>query len=233
MKVGQERGAKREGMFQPTTLRTSRGLLPDRARAVGAGLARLFLGQPSGPWLPILLYGPVAVACVTWGLLGGAPAWALLLLPAAGFLVWTLLEYVLHSAAFHNPFGSPVLRITQAAHTGHHEDPKDPTLMVARLAFSLPIALVMFVLFWAGLRNLQLAGLMMAGGLIGYLAYEVVHFAIHRARHWRWLIRPLVKHHLYHHHKDSSRCYGVTSPLWDWVFRTGRPVRREPADSDR
>ena len=65
----------------------------------------------------------------------------------------------------------------------------------------------------------------MAGVIVGYLSYEVVHYAIHRSRWFRHLFRPWVRNHLYHHHKDDSRCFGVTSPLWDWVFRTGRRHR--------
>jgi sterol desaturase/sphingolipid hydroxylase (fatty acid hydroxylase superfamily) len=189
------------------------------------GLTDLVLRQPSSPWRPVCFYAPVAAGCVLWGVLGeGCPLWALLVLPPAGFLVWTLLEYVLHSAAFHGVVHSPALRALQASHLGHHHDPKDPTQIVARLAISLPLALVFFALFWLGLRSVQLAGLLMSGLIAGYLAYEVFHFAIHRSRRWRWLLRPLIRHHLYHHHKDASRCYGVTTPLWDWVFRTGRPA---------
>jgi sterol desaturase/sphingolipid hydroxylase (fatty acid hydroxylase superfamily) len=193
------------------------------AESVRARVVRLFFREPSSPWLPVLLYGPVAVACILWGLVGEpAPTWALLVLPPVGFLVWTLAEYVLHSTAFHNPSGTPVLRAVQASHLSHHDDPQDPNLIVARLSTSLSLAVLFFLLFWFALRDLKLAALLMSGLIVGYLGYEVVHFAIHRSRRWRWLLRPMIRHHLYHHHKDSTRCYGVTTPLWDWVFRTGR-----------
>jgi sterol desaturase/sphingolipid hydroxylase (fatty acid hydroxylase superfamily) len=81
------------------------------------------------------------------------------------------------------------------------------------------------VILWSG----ALAGLLMVGMILGYLSYEGLHYWIHLGRRSRWLLAPLVKHHLYHHYKDDSRCYGVTSPFWDWVFRTGRPPRVQPA----
>jgi sterol desaturase/sphingolipid hydroxylase (fatty acid hydroxylase superfamily) len=205
-------------------------MVSTRLRAARRALVDSFIRQPSSPWLPVALYGPAALAGVFWGFLGQrSPVWALVLLPPAGFLLWTLLEYVLHSGAFHNPAGSPFLRAVQASHLGHHDDPENPRMIVARLATSLPAAVGFFGLFWAGFRSAKLAGLLMSGLLVGYLAYEVLHFAIHRWRRWRWLLRPLVRHHLYHHHKDSTRCYGVSTPLWDWVFRTGRSTPDESA----
>ena len=35
----------------------------------------------------------------------------------------------------------------------------------------------------------------------------------------------LKAYHLAHHHKHWTAMFGVSNPLWDVVFRTGRPVR--------
>jgi sterol desaturase/sphingolipid hydroxylase (fatty acid hydroxylase superfamily) len=205
---------------------TLRHRLTSPLRAAAGRLARLLVYQPSSPLLPIAFYGPFAAAAVAWNLLGEPPpAWALAL-PPAGFLLWTLLEYVLHSEVFHAAIRSPYLQALQQSHSGHHEAPHDPGRMVARLSFSLPVALLLYGLLALVLWSARLAGLVLAGVIVGYLSYEVIHYQIHLGRRTRWLIRPLVKHHLYHHHKDSSRCYGVTTPLWDWVFRTGRRPRQ-------
>jgi sterol desaturase/sphingolipid hydroxylase (fatty acid hydroxylase superfamily) len=67
----------------------------------------------------------------------------------------------------------------------------------------------------------------LVGLIVGYLSYEVIHFAIHCFPSVRRFVRPLASHHLHHHYADPSRCYGVTSPLWDWIFRTGRRPRME------
>ncbi|HZT80738.1 MAG TPA: sterol desaturase family protein, partial [Gemmataceae bacterium] len=178
-------------------------------------------------WLPVGVFTPFAVAAVVWNLLDGTtPLWQLLLLPLAGLMLWSLLEYVFHSVGFHWPTKSPRLQALQASHAGHHEVPSDPARMVVRLVLTVPVAIVLFGLFSLAF-GARPAALLMAGLIVGYLAYEVVHYRIHVGRGPRWL-RPLVRHHLYHHYKDPSRCYGVTSPLWDWVFRTGRPPRKAP-----
>ena len=186
-------------------------------------LARVVLRPPSSPWVPVGLYLPVAAAGVLWNLSGARPAaWAFLALPLAGLLFWTFVEYVMHSEAFHRPTQWGPLRAYQDSHLGHHEDPKDPTRIVARLSVSLPLALLIYALFALALWSAKLAALPFAGVTVGYLSYEVVHYGIHRWRRVRWVLRPLVKHHLYHHYKDQTRCFGVTTTLWDWVFGTHR-----------
>jgi sterol desaturase/sphingolipid hydroxylase (fatty acid hydroxylase superfamily) len=207
---------------------TAKALDPGRAVAAGAALIRVVLRQPSSPWLPVALYLPAAAAGVLWNLAGPRPpAWAFLALPPVGLLFWTFVEYVMHSEAFHRPTRWGPLRAYQESHLGHHEDPKDPARIVARLSVSLPLALLIYALFALALWSVKLAALPFAGVTVGYLAYEVVHYGIHRWRRVRWLLRPLVKHHLYHHYKDPTRCFGVTTTLWDWVFRTHRR-RPEP-----
>jgi sterol desaturase/sphingolipid hydroxylase (fatty acid hydroxylase superfamily) len=200
-------------------------------RSAGAGLWRVYSCQSPSPWVPAAVYGPIALACVLLNLVGERPPlWWWAVLPVAGVLLWTLLEYVLHSRGFHAQPRSPRMGAVQVSHQAHHADPKDPTKIVTRLAFSAPIAIIVFVLAWVVLRGVKPAALLIAGALVGYLAYEVIHYWIHVGRRTRWLLRPLVKHHLYHHYKDDTRCYGVTTPLWDWVFRTSRPVAgRQPA----
>ena len=199
-------------------------------RWAGAGLRRVYFSQPASPWVPAAVYGPVAVGGVLLNLVGDRPpAWEWAVLPAAGVLFWTLLEYVLHSRGFHGRTRSARLGVVQVSHRAHHDDPKDPAKIVTRLAFSAPIAVGVFLLALVVLRGVKPAALLVAGAAVGYLAYEVIHYWIHVGRRTRWLLRPLVKHHLYHHYKDDTRCYGVTTPLWDWVFRTNRPaVARRP-----
>jgi sterol desaturase/sphingolipid hydroxylase (fatty acid hydroxylase superfamily) len=215
-------------MFYAKAISVGRGLT-GRLGAAGGALAGVFLRSPSSPWLPVGLYGPVAVAGVLWNLLGSRPpAWAFLVLPVSGVLLWTFIEYVMHSEAFHRPTRWGPLRVYQESHLGHHDDPKDPTLIVARLSISLPLAVIIYALLALVLWNVKLAALPFAGVAVGYLAYEVFHYGIHRWRKVRWLLRPLVKHHLYHHYKDQTRCFGVTTTLWDWVFRTNR----QPANGE-
>ena len=81
-----------------------------------------------------------------------------------------------------------------------------------------------------------LAGAPFAVGFVTmYLTYEVVHRRIHTHRpigpYGRWVRH----HHLLHHHANPRLNHGVTSPIWDVVFRTYQrkdvvnvPSRRAP-----
>ena len=209
-------------MFSVKAITVGRGLTGCLG-AAGDVLARVFLRPPASPWLPVAVYVPVAVAGVLWNLFVARPAaWVFLVLPLAGLLLWTFVEYVMHSEALHRPTQWGPLLAYQDSHLGHHANPKDPTKIISRLAVTLPLALLIYALLALVLWSWKLAALPLAGVAIGYLSYEVVHYGIHRWRRVRWLLRPLVKHHLYHHYKDPTRCFGVTTTLWDWVFRTHR-----------
>ncbi len=195
--------------------------LPAGARALGHAAQRALVYQPSGPWVPIAVYGPAAAACIAGNLLGERPPlWAWIVLPLSGFFLWTLLEYVLHSRFFHDPPRG--FRWVSTSHISHHDAPDDPDRIVAQLGFSLPFGLCMFVVLSLVLWSIRWAALVFVGLIVGYLCYELIHYSIHRVAAVRRLLRPLASHHLHHHYADDSRCFGVTTPLWDWVFHTGR-----------
>ena len=196
-------------------------------RAAFGGMVRIVNVQPASPWLPVIVYGSVAAAALLWNALWAQPAlWAYLVLPLTGWLLWTFLEYVIHSGAFHRPTRSSYLLTLQASHGGHHEEPTAPDRIIAQFTTSLPVAVVVFGALSLLLWSASLAALAMVGVIAGYLSYEVVHYRIHLGRKSRWLPRALVRHHLYHHYKDQTRCFGVTTRFWDWVFGTSRPARR-------
>ena len=122
-----------------------------------------------------------------------------------GLLAWTFIEYASHR------FGGHDLRA--GGHPDHHADPIEHLFLrpVPVLAAAIPIGAGFY--WMGGMRGVMAwVGLMM-----GLLAYELIHGAIH--------LRPdlmpawLVTRHLAHHDRPISR-FGVTSPLWDWVFGT-------------
>jgi len=197
-----------------------------RLQFIAAAPVRLLTAQPASPWFPILFYAPIAAAAVLWNVLAGSGAWTFPGLPLAGVLLWTLMEYVIHSIGFHWPTQSRRWLALQASHDSHHDEPSDPMRIVAQLTTSLPVALVTFTALSLAFWDMKPAALVMVGVMAGYLAYEIIHYRIHLGRKSWWLPRALVRHHLYHHHKNQTRCYGVTTPLWDWVFRTNRQPRR-------
>ena len=56
--------------------------------------------------------------------------------------------------------------------------------------------------------------------LIGYLCYDMLHYAIHHAPMKGKLWMALKTHHLKHHFKDPDNGYGVSSPIWDIIVGT-------------
>ncbi|MDE0470592.1 MAG: sterol desaturase family protein, partial [Ekhidna sp.] len=58
------------------------------------------------------------------------------------------------------------------------------------------------------------------GFLIGYASYLWVHYMVHAFQPPKNFWRTLWVHHGIHHYKQPHRAFGVSSPLWDLIFRT-------------
>jgi len=146
-----------------------------------------------------------------------------------GVLTWTLLEYMIHRWMGHDrrfrktPFG--------VEHVRHHIEgdyfaPTWKKLIVAALFVGVTIAPAIAI---AGTD----AGIAYVVGLmVFYGVYELSHRREHThpgfGAYGRWARR----HHFHHHFVDGRSNHGVTTPLWDFVFRTyapPKPRRREPA----
>lgn len=141
------------------------------------------------------------------------------LLAAAGWLLWTLLEYLMHRCLFHMPGEHESLRIALLlAHGHHHVWPNDPRRIAATLVQLLSLLLLIYGLL-ALLLSPATSWAVFGGVLLGYTAYEAVHWMAHHGQPRIPILRALKKHHLRHHLEPGSR-WGISSPLWDWVFAT-------------
>ncbi|WP_373048664.1 sterol desaturase family protein [Vulgatibacter sp.] len=156
---------------------------------------------------------------------------SIFLLFLAGLAWWSLLEYLLHRFVFHH-----FPRTLGKRHLAHHASLEERRLALAPLPSALGgsaiHALAFLGLFGTG------PGLSLLAGLVaGYLAYEWVHYATHYRVPRGRILKALRRHHMIHHHAQFHARYGVTSPLWDWVFRSlppapgqaGAPGRGGPA----
>lgn len=74
-------------------------------------------------------------------------------------------------------------------------------------------------------------GALTLGVLIGYLGYPLTHHALHhQSAQSPWLQRRQ-RWHARHHHLMQPCCFGVTSGVWDRVFRTaGHPRPSAPVN---
>ena len=135
-------------------------------------------------------------------------------------LVWSLTEYTLHRWVFHYTGPSPWQRLMFfVLHGVHHDYPQDSGRLVMPLGVSIPMGA--FFYFLARLVAGPALGAPLFVGIgLGYLAYDGTHYAVHHFRmssRWgRWIKR----YHMIHHHTGANARWGVSSPLWDWVFGT-------------
>src|SRR5918998_3964960 len=133
------------------------------------------------PIVPVVIYAP-AIA-VLFGL-GTARAGVLSALGLAmgGYAVWTLTEYWLHRVVFHfEPEDGIGARLHWMIHGVHHDHPNDPMRLVMPPSASIPLAIAFYALFWLVL-GADAATAFGSGFLAGYLAYDMIHFAVHHSK---------------------------------------------------
>ena len=137
---------------------------------------------------------------------------------AAGLAFWTFAEYVLHRYVFHFvPKAEWALRIHFIFHGVHHDYPSDAKRLVMPPSASIPMALALFFLFDWMLPSTYIYSFF-PGFLIGYLIYDISHYAIHHFNFKGGMWKRIKQHHMLHHYQDPSKGYGVSSPIWDKVF---------------
>jgi dihydroceramide fatty acyl 2-hydroxylase len=179
------------------------------------------------PAVPPLLYLPVIGYCIVRALgHENLPPGGVIAVFFAGVGAWSLLEYLLHRFVFHfEPDTEWGRRLHFVIHGVHHDYPHDPMRLVMPPSVSVPLAIVFFLLFTALLGPAW--GLPAFAGLIlGYLIYDMTHYHVHHHRAKNKLSLMVRRYHYRHHFQQSDRGYGVTSPLWDRVFRTGPVLKR-------
>ncbi len=172
------------------------------------------------PAVPALLFVPVIAATLWAAARDGYGALHIAALFAGGVFFWTLLEYWLHRLVFHwepdHPIGA---RLHFIIHGVHHNHPNDRLRLVMPPAASIPLALLFLGLFVLVLGTPS-AFPVFGGLLAGYLVYDYTHYHLHHHTPRTDLGRRLREQHMRHHFQDHRYGFGVSSPLWDHVFRT-------------
>lgn len=177
--------------------------------------------------MPLILYTPF-VALLAWLGLRSLSALTLILAAALGYAIWTLIEYFGHRYLFHAEFpGEWGARIHFLIHGVHHDHPNDPLRLVMPPLLSGPIMLIALVVAWL-LFGLPFGYPVLMGFILGYLAYDMVHYYVHHATPTTRLGRYLRQTHMLHHFRDPESYYGVSAPYWDNVFGTRHVPPSEP-----
>ena len=172
--------------------------------------------------VPLFIYIPVIFFFIyrSFAIANNKIGWFFVYL-AAGLFIWTITEYLLHRYIFHFvPKSKWGLRLHFIFHGVHHDYPRDAKRLVMPPSASIPLALLFYFLFlWLLPANMMNA--FFAGFLVGYLVYDMTHYAIHHANFKSPIMKAIKQHHMLHHYSDSSKGYGVSSSLWDILFQSG------------
>ena len=174
------------------------------------------------PATPVILYGPIIALMLYLAFVQkGLSFLTVLGFFVIGVLTWTLLEYVIHRYVFHYKPKTRVGKLLHfIMHGVHHDYPNDATRLVMPPIISVPLAVAFYVVFILTLGRFAPAAL--AGFGFGYVCYDTIHYATHHFAMKRGVWRWLKHYHLRHHYQDDHAGYGVSSPLWDYVFGTSR-----------
>ena len=151
--------------------------------------------------------------------------WLVPLLWAAGLLIWTPAEYLLHRFLFHFAPRTPRQeRVSFLFHGVHHSQPMVKTRLVMPPALSLPLAGLFFLFF--RLVFLVIPGglaatlILSSGFLTGYLLYDMLHYAMHHFNIKSGYVQKVRRNHMRHHALTPNKRFGVTTLFWDRVFGT-------------
>lgn len=180
------------------------------------------------PAVIVALWLPVVVFFLVRAILAVEPGASWIHIPVGlllGVFIWTFAEYMLHRFLFHfrprNPWQE---RVSFLFHGVHHAQPMSKTRLVMPPPVSIPLALFFYGLYWFIVAQLlgaaQWVAPLFAGFIAGYLWYDLTHYALHHFPAQRGYYKMVRLHHMRHHGKDPHIRYGVSSPLWDYVFRT-------------
>ena len=200
------------------TIMHEQRFFPEGSRVFENEFAERYLSRVH-PAFPGVFWGPIALLAIGWGAYAGVPLWATGGMAVAGFLSWTLFEYILHRWVFHFvPESDTVKRLWYPVHQIHH-DFQEWDRIVAPPLLSGGLCAIFLALFWLVFGTPWMWPFF-GGFTLGYLAYDYVHYFTHFGTPKTWIGKGLRRRHLQHHHAWHNRWYGVSSPLWDYVFRT-------------
>ena len=138
-----------------------------------------------------------------------------------GVIAFTWVEYVVHRYVFHmKTYSAFRTKFQYIVHGVHHEYPKDKDRLAMPPLLSVTISTILLLLFRLVMGDFTFAFL--PGFIVGYAAYLGVHYMVHAFAPPKNFFKFLWVNHGTHHYKNGEMIYGVSSPLWDYVYGTMR-----------
>ncbi|KAL5289125.1 FA2H family protein [Megaselia abdita] len=139
---------------------------------------------------------------------------------------WTFLEYTLHRFLFHMKVSKSngiACTFHFLLHGLHHKVPFDS----GRLVFPpFPAVIIATIIYYPLSFIFDSPRMLLAGGLFGYLCYDLMHYYLHYGNPTFWHMYQMKRYHYQHHFTHQDLGYGISSPLWDLVFGTNIRLRK-------
>ncbi|WP_066435401.1 sterol desaturase family protein [Chryseobacterium sp. CCH4-E10] len=178
-------------------------------------LSKIHFSVPIFIYIPVILYFSIQ-AFLRWNV----SVLNFILFFVFGLVVWTLVEYVLHRFVFHYvPKGECGKRLHFIFHGVHHDYPNDAKRLVMPPSVSVPLAFLFYLLYSLFLPDVYLYPFF-SGFMLGYLVYDIGHYAMHHFNLKNKLFKKIKKYHMKHHYDEPERGFGVSSALWDNIFKS-------------
>ena len=176
--------------------------------------------------IPLFIFVPVIILFTYLAIVNDITTLAFTGYFILGLFVWTATEYVLHRYLFHFvPKSKWGLRLHFIFHGVHHDYPRDSKRLVMVPSVSIPLAALFYFLFSLFLDKVNLYAFF-PGFILGYLAYDMTHYAIHHANFKSSFWKKIKQHHMLHHYDDPTKGYGVSSALWDKILDSDFPIKK-------
>lgn len=167
-------------------------------------------------WVPIIVY---------YFTLNTLDPFSFFFYVIAGIVNWTYLEYILHRFLFHGEdYWLPPNNTAYAAHFLihgiHHAFPQDRYRLVFPVIGGVVVKEFFVEPLYGYFLPAEIMPAIIAGSMIGYVGYDMIHFFTHHSSPKEGYWRDLKIYHMQHHYKNGKAGYGVSNKFWDIVFNT-------------
>jgi len=170
--------------------------------------------------MPLLIFFSYAAGLLYWNITyTNLSVVTTLVLFFVGFIAFTWVEYMVHRYVFHMKTYTELRnRIQYIIHGVHHEFPKDKDRLAMPPLLSITLGTILLLLFRVIMGDFVFAFL--PGFMVGYASYLGVHYMVHAYPPPKNFFKALWVNHSVHHYKDGEVVFGVSSPLWDYIYGT-------------
>lgn len=170
--------------------------------------------------VPLLIFFSYAAGLLYWNIsYTNLSAVTTIVLFFVGFIAFTWVEYNVHRYVFHMKTYTELRnKIQYLIHGVHHEFPKDKDRLAMPPLLSITLGTILLLLFRVIMGDFVFAFL--PGFMVGYASYLSVHYLVHAYPPPKNFFKALWVNHSVHHYKDGEVVFGVSSPLWDYIYGT-------------